>query len=73
MWEILLSLAGAVLLFILFSEEFQKVIQSARSSSPEDSRLRRLAYPLAALILLAAVGIIAYALLRLLAQTFSYD
>ncbi len=73
MLKILLSAAGFLILLLLCTEEFRGSLrrqwQRLRAHSPG----KYPAYPLAALLAVAAAGLILLALWSFLSTTFSYD
>ena len=71
--ETLLVVAGFFLIVIFFSEEFQQGLRRLQVLLKQRPRLKYVAYPLAALLGLAAAALIIHALVHLAASRFSYD
>jgi len=73
MVKILLSAAGLLLVILLLTEEFRDFLKSLWRRSTVRPGMKYLAYPLAAVLFLGAVGLIAFSLWSLFSSTFSYD
>jgi hypothetical protein len=73
MIDILLSAAGFLVFILLCSEEFRESLKRLWRRAFTFPGGRYLAYPLAALLGLAAAGLMLFALWSLLSTTFSYD
>jgi len=70
----LLFYAGFLLIFLLFSEEFNKFLEWVKGRLQRYSWLKILVYPLAGLLFLAALLIIGNSLISLFTSfKFSYD
>ena len=66
--------AGLLLIILLCTEEFRRGLLYAREALQRRPRLKPLAYPLAALLLLAVALLLLNALIGLvLSVTFSYE
>jgi len=71
--NILLLTAGFLLLLLLFTEEFWSFLKYLRERLTVRPGMKYLAYPLAAVLLLAAAGCIVFFLCSLVSTRFSYD
>ncbi len=69
----LLACAGVFLIIFFLSEDFQAGLQRLRSALQQKPRLKIVAYPLGALLLLGATALIIQALMIFMASRFSYD
>jgi len=73
MLKILLALAGFVLLLLLCTEEFRDSLGRQWRRLTAHPPGKYLAYPLAALLAVAAAGLILWSLWSFLSTPFSYD
>jgi hypothetical protein len=73
MLPLLLSVAGVLVIGLLCSEEVRALVQRLRQRPPQNPRVRYALYTLAALLALAAAGLILFSLWFLLTTRFSYD
>ena len=73
MLKILLSAAGFLILILLCTEEFREALRRQWQRLNALPPGKYLAYPLAALLAVAAAGLILLALWSFLSTTFSYD
>jgi hypothetical protein len=73
MLNILLSAAGFLVFILLCSEEFRENLKRLWGRASGAPRGKYLAYPVAALLALAAAGLMLFAAWSLVAATFSYD
>lgn len=64
---------GFLLIILLATEEFRDALQYLRRQLMAKPRLQYLVYPLAAVLGLAAAGLIALSLWSLVTGRFSYD
>ena len=73
MVNFLLFTLGFFLLILLFTEEFWNFLRKIQRRLTVRPGLKFLAYPLAAVLLLAAAGCIVFFLWSVVATKFSYD
>jgi hypothetical protein len=74
MGKLLLFFGGFLLIPVLFSEEFGALVRRARGLRRGSLRLQLLVYPLAALVLAAALLLIATSLINFFgASRFAYE
>ncbi|MDI6852799.1 MAG: hypothetical protein QME75_04245 [Deltaproteobacteria bacterium] len=73
MSDIILSAAGFLVFILLCSEEFRASLKRAWRRAYAFPGGRYLAYPVAALLALAAAGLMLFALWSFISSTFSYD
>ncbi len=73
MLPVLVSLLGFLLLLLLCTEEFRGTLWSFWKRQTSGSSRKYLAYPLAFLAAVAALGLIAFSMWLLLSSGFSYD
>ena len=71
--NILLPCVGVFLIFFFLSEDFQAGLQRLRTVLQQKPRLKIVAYPMGALLLLGATALIIQALMIFMASRFSYD
>ncbi len=71
--ETILPVAGVFLFFIFLSEDFQQWLLRLQNELHRRPRLKIVAYPLGALLILGASALIIRVLRILLASPFSYD
>ena len=69
----LLFCAGVFLFLFFLSEDFQAGLQRLKTILQQNPRLKIVAYPMGALLLLGATALIIQALMIFMASRFSYD
>jgi hypothetical protein len=72
-WEILIVVAGLVLILFFCTEPFQQGLVRLQALLRQQPRLKYIAYPLGALLFLGAAALIIHTLVIFAASRFSYD